>query len=83
MTYTLIFSSTASLASFHKVSSCSCHFRHFFQILSLIQGQLCGLCLWFLTKTENENDSANQNYIAKMTLQQALTMLFADGIISD
>ena len=43
-----------------------------------------------LTKTENENDSANQNYVAKMTLQkwrckmmlQTLTMLCADGIIS-
>ena len=23
-----------------------------------------------LTETENENDSANQNYIAKMTLQK-------------
>ena len=32
-----------------------------------LQGQLCGLCLWVLTETENENDSGNQNYVAKMT----------------
>ena len=25
-----------------------------------------------LTKTENENDSANQNYVAKMTLQNGI-----------
>ena len=44
-----------------------------------------------LTEMENENDSVNQNDIAKMTLQkwcykmmsQALTMLPADGIISN
>ena len=35
-----------------------------------LQGQLCGLCLWFLTEMENEIDSANQNYAAKMTLQK-------------
>ena len=34
-----------------------------------------------LTETENENDSVNRNYIAKMT-QQALATLLADGIIS-
>ena len=37
-----------------------------------------------LTETENENDSANQNDIAKMTLQNDLAALAtqADGIIS-
>ena len=42
-----------------------------------------------LTETENENDSANQNYVAKMTLQKwhckkkrALATLLADDITS-
>ena len=42
-----------------------------------------------LTEMENENDSANQSYIAKMTLQKwrckkerALATLLADGITS-
>ena len=39
-----------------------------------LQGQLCGLCLWFmpvvLIETENENDSANQNDVAKIMLQK-------------
>ena len=42
-----------------------------------------------LTEAENENDSANQNYVAKMTLQKrrckkerAPVMLLADGITS-
>ena len=26
-----------------------------------------------LTETENENDSANQNYVAKMTLQKGVS----------
>ena len=49
-----------------------------------LQGQLCGLCLWFLTEWENENDSANQNDVAKMTLQndKAALATQADGIIS-
>ena len=37
-----------------------------------------------LTETENENDSANQNDVAKMTLQNDVAALAtqADGIIS-
>ena len=35
-----------------------------------------------LTETENENDSVNQNYVAKMMQERALATLLADGIIS-
>ena len=37
-----------------------------------------------LTGTENKNDSVNQNYVAKMTLQKgaSLATLLADGITS-
>ena len=35
-----------------------------------------------LTETENENDSVNQNYVAKMTSERALVTLLADGITS-
>ena len=32
-----------------------------------------------LTETEHENDSANQNDVAKMTLQNDITMLHGDS----
>ena len=35
-----------------------------------LQGQLCDPMPVVLTETENENDSANQNYVAKMILQK-------------
>ena len=60
-----------------------------------VQGQLCGLCLWFWLKRKMRMilwiKITLQKWCWKMTLQkwrckmtsQALTMLFADGIISD
>ena len=51
-----------------------------------LQGQLCGLCLWFWPKQKMRMilwiKITLQKWRCKMT-SQALTTLFADGIISD